>query len=609
MKSLISFLHIVLTDMEHWCRISTTRDRKTISRRIEKEGLSFLTISLPAFSRDLEKCLDEGCIPDDSFASFNKDSSGFPRLFGEFLRSIFDPTTRVLLDAPCVICISNLRQFTLMWAKIDIPCTLPRVKAALKNYVQCDKDVEQLVVNLPNLVGFQRLSGLLFSDWFSKVDSDIYNGDLFPKHGPGTTADRTIGNSKWSYNKWTERLERVLPYRDYLYSTDIAAYYDDTPVDVLEPEAEPPVRVITVPKTQKTPRIIAIEPVYTQFVQQGILDSMVRNLRDTIPDGFLNWHDQEPNKLLAREGSLDGFYCTLDLSDASDRVSYEQVMQLIWRFPHLADAVDASRSKKARVPGYEDFPLSKFASMGSALCFPFESCVFLTLVFLGIEHELGHELTREDIINFSGKVRVYGDDIVVPVRYMRSVIGKLEAFGLKVNRHKSFGGRGDRNGHPTFRESCGGDYFGGVDVSVVRLRSLLPTKRRDAAEIISTVSLRNQLYKIGFWRSVSFLDNLLENLIDFPTVAEESPALGRHSFIGLLSCDGYDVNLQLPLVRAFVVDSRVPENEISGYAALAKCLLFLEKRGEGLPVLQEDHLRRSGRPFSVGIKRRWVHSG
>jgi len=123
--------------------------------------------------------------------------------------------------------------------------------------------------------------------------------------------------------------------------------------------------------------------------------------------------------------------------------------------------------------------------MGSALTFPIESMVFLTIVFLAKEEELRRPLTRKDIKSLRGQVRIYGDDIIVPIGLVPAVVRLLEAFGLKVNQNKSFW-------NAKFRESCGGDYYQGHDVTVVRLRSLFPTNRKHALEMASTVSFRNQ---------------------------------------------------------------------------------------------------------------------
>jgi len=126
---------------------------------------------------------------------------------------------------------------------------------------------------------------------------------------------------------------------------------------------------------------------------------------------------------------MNGNLATLDLSEASDRVSNQHVRLLVKNHRALREAVDATRSRKADVLG-KTIRLAKFASMGSALCFPFEALVFATIVFVGIERELNRQLTQKDIESFYGRVRVYGDDIIVPVEYVESVVRELEALGF-----------------------------------------------------------------------------------------------------------------------------------------------------------------------------------
>jgi hypothetical protein len=186
----------------------------------------------------------------------------------------------------------------------------------------------------------------------------------------------------------------------------------------------------------------------------------------------------------------------------------------------------AVRSSKAEVAGFGVIPLAKYASMGSALTFPLEAMVFLTMVFCGIEKELMRPLRRRDLYGFVGRVRVFGDDIIVPKEYVDSVIETLETFGLKVNSNKSFW-----NGK--FRESCGKEYYNGVDVSIVRVREMFPSTRKDAQEINSWVDLGNQLFKAGLWQTTKWLDSVMSGILqDYPVVAETSPVLGRHSFCG-----------------------------------------------------------------------------
>jgi hypothetical protein len=260
-------------------------------------------------------------------------------------------------------------------------------------------------------------------------------------------------------------------------------------------------------------------------------------------------------------------------------------------FPNLERAVDATRSRKADVQGHGVIRLAKFASMGSALCFPIEALVFSTVIFIGIQNALSRPLTLKDISSFRGKVRVYGDDIIVPVKYVRHVISALETYGFKVNAGKSFW-----NG--SFRESCGKDYYAGEDVSVVRVRQFIPESRGNAKEIISTVSLRNQLYNAGLWGTVRHLDRHLERVLKhYPVVGPQSPVLGRVSCLGIPSYRMH-IHLHKPIVKGFLQRSRPPISKLDGYGALMK---FFLKRGDE-PFADRDHLERYGRPDAVDIK-------
>jgi hypothetical protein len=337
-----------------------------------------------------------------------------------------------------------------------------------------------------------------------------------------------------------------------------------------------------------------------QYAQQAIAESLVSHLegKDNPYRWIIGFTDQDPNRSMARKGSLTGTLATLDLSEASDRVSNQLVRVLLDPWPHAAGAIDASRSRKADVPGHGIMRLAKFASMGSALCFPVEAMVFATIVLCGIEDGLRRQMTRKTIHGLAGKVRVYGDDIIVPVDYAEAVVGKLEDFGLRVNTNKSFW-------TGKFRESCGKEYYAGEDVSIVRVRELLPTRLQDASELISTVSFRNQCYKAGYWKVVEALDDFLAGVMTwkgqtlFPTVAESSSVLGRHSFMGY-ETQSYCSRLHSPLVKGFTVQAVIPPSSLEGYGALLK---FFLKRGDD-PFQDREHLMRSGRPMAVSTKPR-----
>lgn len=598
MKSLMLLWQEVADELATWCCTSTTLDFKTLQSRVKHEGESFLTITLPNFCTDFQKSLARGRVDHDQFKGFAF-TGGLPRFLGGFLDLVFDRGTGLLIDEPSVDAIYSIRQLTLMFGKILLPCTKEREDAAIESFINCEKTVKETDASRgpSENEGFHRVSRLLWADLFATVDNAVANYEIIPKHGPGATADRLKGNQKYNQTEWTERLEEVFPAGKFLLP-HWKHFSELDRIDWLEPGAERPVKVTLVPKTLKTPRIIAIEPTAMQYAQQGILEAFEKAvLTHDNAKHFVRWSDQTPNQELARLGSLFGDLATLDLSEASDRVSNQLVRTMLSDHPHLQDAVDASRSRKAAVPwrgGKKIIRLSKFASMGSALCFPMESFVFMTVIFLGIEEELSRPLTREDIKSFRGQVRTYGDDIIVPVRFVRSVVSKLETFGFKVNAGKSFW-----TGY--FRESCGKDYYKGEDVSVVRVRRVFPTRRSDAPELVSLVSFRNQLYKRGLWKTVRSLDQQIERFIPFPAVGWESQALGKHMFTGYEThrmCS----DLQKPLVKAAVAVNKIPVDTLDGVGALLK---FFLKRGEE-PFADRNHLERYGRPESVDIKLRWA---
>ena len=277
-------------------------------------------------------------------------------------------------------------------------------------------------------------------------------------------------------------------------------------------------------------------------------------------------------------------------------MSNQLVRDLVSSFPHLLSGLEATRSRKADVPGYGILRISKYASMGSALCFPVEAMVFLTLVFLGIERESNTRFTKKsDFLRFQGRVRVYGDDLIVPIDSVESVIHTLEHFGARVGLSKSFWiGK--------FRESCGKEYYDGHDVSIVKFRRVLPASLSDGPGCISMVSFRNQLYRAGCWDTVKYMDSLIRKIFKyFPVVEETSPVLGRTSFLGYKP-DRMCALLHRPLVKGYVVRSIIPKNSLSDDGALLK---FFLKRG-GQPSVDREHLERSGRPRAVDIKPRWA---
>jgi hypothetical protein len=596
MKSPMLFLQHVLEDIESGCCISTSRDLETITTRFENEGLSFLTIALPEFGKDFEQALEEQQVTLNHFKGYKRvasKSAYLPAFLGGLLELIFDPLTGWLRADASIVAIQAVRQVTLLYGKIEMECSDARNQEAIDKFVACEQDIKDLHLSKDQLLRFNKMRTRLFGDVLSRLDIETAVGELIPRHGPGKTADGLFANAKYDLREWTQRLESVFPFLDNVLPNP-RHYKVLESVDFLEPGRERPVKVTLVPKTPKSPRIIAIEPTCMQYAQQAISRRLVRYLEhpDSYASGFLGFTHQEPNQLMAKRGSEDSSLATIDLSDASDRVSNVLVEELFAAYTNIAEGVQASRSLTATLPRDAGvIQLSKFASMGSALCFPVEAMVFLTIVFCAIQSQHSQRMTDSEILSLKGKVRVYGDDIVVPSEYVHSVMSELEAFGLRVNSKKSFWtGR--------FRESCGKEYYAGVDVSIVRIRKVFPSSRSNVASVVSLVSTRNQFYNAGYWTTTRFLDEYLGKILGyFPIVEESSQILGRVSSVYTAQAEAIHRDLQIPLVKGWKQVARPPVSPLDGLGALQK--FFLSGAFE---PLEEGHLERYGRPDAVNIK-------
>lgn len=597
MKSLVEVMAAALEDMGAACGVCTSRDIKTVAAREEHEGLGFLTLTLPRLGKEFERALALGALDDDAWLGFGR-SRGLPRFLSGFLRQVFHSDGR-LRSRPNVECIRAVRQITGLFGKMLLPCSDAREAAAMAAYVQVDMEVADFRPLEEDCDALAKLVVLAWSPVFDAVECGVQEGSLLPKHGPGATQDRRRGNQKWEPTCWTERLEAEASCLDFLFPNH-GWWQEAQSVVLLPPDREPPVRVISVPKTQAAPRIIAVEPTHMQYAQQALLGA----IRDAVANdevALATWgfNDQMPNRRLARQGSVDGSVATLDLSEASDRVSWQLVQRLLRPWAGTLRFLDAARSRTADVPGQGVIHLAKFASMGSATCFPVEAMVFASIAVLGVLRAEGRPLTRSDVNWACSKVRVFGDDIIVPSTCAHTVMETLEAFGLRVNATKSFS-------QGMFRESCGADWYDGYDVSRIRLRQVPPDpsrkgKGRQFVEgVVGWVSFRNQAYHLGMDRLTALCDRFISRWHRVPVKPTGTSYLGLET-VENLCADRWNPRLQRGEFFAVGLDQPLPDSRLDGPGALMKWFLT-----RGVEPLDQDHLRRAGRPRVAYIKRAWA---
>lgn len=293
---------------------------------------------------------------------------------------------------------------------------------------------------------------------------------LYPKHGPGGVAGhgRTAIETK---------------YKD-LCSDQLLAYAQDTSryeLSGIQSSLDRISQTIFVPKSYKTFRTISMEPTSLMFYQQGVWNAIERRVASySFLRARIGFRDQSRNRNLAQEGSLSRNYATIDLSSASDSVSnilVKQVFRGTWLLRHLV----ALRSKKTLLPDGSLITLKKFAPMGSALSFPVE-----TLIFAAVCENVARKHRRHQLYS------VFGDDIIVPTEWVEEVITSLESLDFLVNREKSF-----YHKDCWFRESCGGEYCDGFDVSPLRVSRKYSSKD-NVVKTEQLIALANGAFNKGF---------------------------------------------------------------------------------------------------------------
>jgi len=465
----------LLRDAGEALRFSPSRDITRVLERYSCEGEKFITVTLPRLDDLLVEGLRDGVLPPlQGWAS--RRGTSYPVFLEDLWKSIFSHDG-VLLDNPSIHSIRWLRQISRFSKKIFEVCEQDRVDTAVSRWIDLDlslKDRSALSQDIDPYAPF--VAQILFGPAIgSAMVSPLKGG-----HGPGAVSERFGPNSRWDFTLISEQAAMLVG--DEFFRPTWSALYETPPIRGIVPS-----RLVAVPKTAEKPRLICIEPSYNQFLQQALMKNLKRELEDrSLVCGFTY---QDFNREGARLGSIDGSLATIDLSDASDRVSMALVEHLFGFNAAFMRYLRLSRTPFVQLPDGGLHLSRKFASMGSALTFPVEAMVFTALVVTSICRSRND--FRPSTIRSWGKrgrgLTVYGDDIVIPVGDSQPAIAILEAAGLKVNVSKSF-----FNGN--FRESCGFDGFYGHDVSPVYLRRREPRNRGQVEEVTSWVSFRNQLF-------------------------------------------------------------------------------------------------------------------
>jgi hypothetical protein len=482
---------------------SIQRDIETMKSRVNAEGFSFLTKSLPKLGKALDHALVRGtfALPREFAACGSRSKKGsIPAFMQEYFKALFDPDTGLLLETAPAGAVKHLRQVLFFAYKLEVPYSESSERTVVDAFVETEKELECLDIQDtdPLLDLCSRITGVVFDGFDHK--------DILPRHGPGAVATGEKLEDKWVFTRKYSAIHQVYPYYDYYIvgkGREIADRLDW--YKSLQRHESGIAKVVLVPKDSRGPRLISAEPLEYQWIQQGLGRKFMAWLErgspygDPLPPRRINFTRQEINQELALHSSSSGEFATLDLESASDRVSLALVKGVFRRTPFLLRALEAIRTTGTTLPDGSVLPLRKFAPMGSALCFPVEAYVFWVVIVSAVS------LARLAPLSEAGrKVYVYGDDIIIPVEWASTAIDALESVGLRVNRSKSC-----LSGY--FRESCGMDAFKGERVTPVRVRKLWTGQPSDGTAFAAYVALANHLANEGYLAASDFTWDLIQS--------------------------------------------------------------------------------------------------
>lgn len=343
----------------------------------------------------------------------------------------------------------------------------------------------------------QRVADLIVGS-FETFDPILYSENLERegrgtgfKHGPGAVAERRKNWEKSQFPNWPAKLQTVFPFE---LCGRTAGSDGDTP-----PNHEVASRLIAVPKTTKGPRLIAAEPTAHQWCQQAVLSFLFNQCRRSFGTDFIDFKDQQKSGDMVLEASKSRQLATVDLSDASDRLTCWTVERIFRSSPSILLALHAARTRYIRddISEYPSFlSLRKFASQGTAVTFPVMS---ITMLCIAIGASLSGPVTWSAIGQLRNQVRVFGDDIILPVHGYARLARAMELLQLKINVAKSYT-------DSYFRESCGTDGYKGYDVTPTKPRTLVADSPASCQAVVDTT---NNLFNKGYWHAASACFDLL----------------------------------------------------------------------------------------------------
>lgn len=284
-------------------------------------------------------------------------------------------------------------------------------------------------------------------------------------------------------------------------------------------------------KSRDISRSICTEPSLNMFFQLGLGALLESRLKSYFGISFDVQQDR--NRQLACRGSIDDSVSTLDLESASDCVSLNLCAFGLPQY--VFDVLLELRTPYCKVRNRE-LKLNMVSTMGNGFTFPLQTILF-SCVVQAAARQVNFTLTRADaaVPNWG----VFGDDIICPRAIAPQVCRLLHLLGFVVNSQKSYV-------VGPFRESCGADFFKGVNVRGVYIKSLLtPQSRYVAINLLNEWTARTG---IPLPRAVGYL---VDSVRVLAIPAHEQPDAGIRVPLGIVEGKFYSSKKQRFFYRCY----------------------------------------------------------
>lgn len=284
---------------------------------------------------------------------------------------------------------------------------------------------------------------------------------------------------------------------------------------VLVPRAWDWCKVCAVPKSYKTPRIIAKEPTWRNYIATGLRIRIIQDLQKFVPDLWKQFdvETQENNRDVAWTSSFNQKYATVDITSASDSIPAGLGCTLFKLFEKVAWL----RASYMEVNG-DLMPNNIFLTSGHPLTFLCETIFFYAVAIVATKYtKLFYDKRNKFVEPF-----VFGDDTAIDCRALELFITILDSFGVTVNVEKSFTAPSD------YRESCGVEYYKGYPMHGVKWPRTTfdwTCQEKYPEYVASLITLQRALFSRS-WRISDFLTENIRHYEPLLTVSKPNTGDG-----------------------------------------------------------------------------------